>query len=77
MGYYNLVHKLIDLYVSMMIIGVGDSGASFARWLGVHHGWGRDSCIDMLMGKMVGVSNILWNFIFATLCNIFFEDKNA
>ena len=56
---YELVHELINLYVLILNLGVGDSGASFARWLGVYYGWGRDSCIDMLMGKMMGVCSIL------------------
>ena len=47
------------LCISMMNIGVGDSGTSFAQRLGAHNGWGRDSCIDMLMVKMVGVCSIL------------------
>ena len=54
----NLVHQLIDMYISMMIIGVDGSGTSFAQWLGVYHGWVRDFCIDVSMGKMVGVFSI-------------------
>ena len=50
------------MYVLIMIIGVGDSGATLTRWLGDIQGRGRNLCISKSMDKMVGVPSILWKF---------------